>query len=161
MKFKNYLNKTYPRNIMVILFLITLLVFTGCKVFAPIFTEIDSGNLKYERPNVFAVFMDGTNNKFNSRIQNKNSNVKRMYDLKRPEFSSIYIEGVGTNKKAAGLILGIGTKARVVKAYTYLTERYTSSNDSIYLFGFSRGAYSCRILSNLIYTAGILDQETV
>ncbi|HEY0669315.1 MAG TPA: DUF2235 domain-containing protein [Sphingobacteriaceae bacterium] len=113
----------------------------------------------YPRPHVLAVFMDGTNNKAN-KDPLRNTHVKTTHSLVKREIRSMYIEGVGTRKKLAGGLLGLGTKARVVKAYRFLSEYY-APGDSICLFGFSRGANQCRILSNLVYTVGVLDLKEV
>jgi hypothetical protein len=111
------------------------------------------------RPHVLAVYMDGTNNKSN-KILSRNTHVKTLHSLTDTAIRSLYIEGVGTKKKILGLFPGVGTKSRIVKAYCFLTQHY-SPGDSICLFGFSRGANQCRILSNLVYTFGILDLSKV
>ena len=45
-------------------------------------------------------------------------------------------------------------------AYTFLLENYRKG-DEIYIFGFSRGAYSGRILASLLYYAGLPDLRKV
>jgi uncharacterized protein (DUF2235 family) len=108
---------------------------------------------------ILAVYMDGTNNKSQEDIM-RNTHVKTMHGLTEASIRSVYIEGVGTRGKVIGSLLGTGTKVRVTKAYRFLSQHY-NTNDSVCLFGFSRGANQCRILSNLIYTAGIIDLDKV
>lgn len=105
-----------------------------------------------------AIFMDGTNNKPQIKTPSKNSNIRRLFMLNKPGINSFYVEGVGTNTKLLGLGLSLGMESRIIKAYRYLSENY-QKGDSVYLFGFSRGAYGARILSNMIYTTGIIDLE--
>jgi hypothetical protein len=47
-----------------------------------------------------------------------------------------------------------------MRAYRFLAENY-SNGDSIVLFGFSRGANQCRILSGIIYCVGIIDLDSI
>jgi uncharacterized protein (DUF2235 family) len=111
------------------------------------------------RPDVLAIFMDGTSNRPQKKPA-KNTHVKTIHTLSDTSFRSLYIEGVGAQRKPLGMIKGLGTKARVVKAYRFLSEYY-KPGDTICLFGFSRGANQCRILSNTIYTFGLLDLKNV
>ena len=54
-----------------------------------------------------------------------------------------YDEGVGTNRleRLSGGALGEGLYANVKEAYTFLCLNY-EVGDEIYIFGFSRGAYT-------------------
>jgi hypothetical protein len=108
-----------------------------------------------------AVFMDGTNNRMRTKQKNKvkNSNVAKLFDLVKNENQAFYIEGVGTRFKFIGIESAAGISRRVYRSYQYICEKY-QPGDTISMFGFSRGAMSCRILSNLIYTAGIVDMTT-
>jgi uncharacterized protein (DUF2235 family) len=49
---------------------------------------------------------------------------------------------------------GAGIGSRVRLAYEFLLQNYRDG-DKVYIFGFSRGAYSARILSSLLYHAGL------
>ncbi len=71
-----------------------------------------------------------------------------------------YIEGVGTRLKIIGMESAAGISRRVYRSYKYICENY-QPGDTLSMFGFSRGAMGCRILSNLIYTAGIVDMTKV
>lgn len=101
------------------------------------------------------ILMDGTSNR-PKKDTNLNTNICKLKSIVNPNVPFFYIDGVGAKGKLYGMMLGVGISRRVKHTYRYLGENY-KKGDSISLFGFSRGAYSCRILSNLIYTAGIPD----
>lgn len=67
-----------------------------------------------------------------------------------------YDWGLGANHSAirAG-ITGKGIHKNILDGYRYIVQNY-SPGDGIYLFGFSRGAYTVRALSGLIYNCGIV-----
>lgn len=54
-----------------------------------------------------------------------------------------------------GLATGYGLDDDVLQAYCFLSEHY-SEGDQIYLLGFSRGAYSVRVLAGFIHLLGLL-----
>lgn len=68
-----------------------------------------------------------------------------------------YDEGVGTRKgeKLAGGLFGHGIVENLADAYRFLIFNYTPG-DEIYVFGFSRGAYTARSFAGLLSTCGIL-----
>ncbi len=112
-----------------------------------------------ERPHVLAIFLDGTRDKPHKKIW-KNSHVKRIHDLADTNIKSLYVEGVGAGNRLIQAAKASTTKERVMKAYRFLSENY-QPNDSICLFGFSRGANQCRILSSIIYSIGIIDLKQI
>ena len=67
-----------------------------------------------------------------------------------------YGRGVGTAKgdKMRGGFSGAGLDNNVIDGYRFLGNNY-QPGDEIYLFGFSRGAYTARSLAGLINLAGI------
>ena len=67
-----------------------------------------------------------------------------------------YDWGLGSyhNNLIAGAT-GCGIHKNILDGYRYIVQNY-SVNDKIYLFGFSRGAYTVRALSGLINNCGIL-----
>jgi len=72
-----------------------------------------------------------------------------------------YNDGVGTNwgiDKIAGGGFGIGLSANIVDAYQFLVLNY-EPGDEIYLFGFSRGAFTVRSLAGLIDEVGLLPKD--
>lgn len=67
-----------------------------------------------------------------------------------------YDWGIGSyhNQVVAGAT-GKGIHKNIVDGYRYIVQNY-SPGDEIYLFGFSRGAYTVRSLSGLINNCGVL-----
>jgi uncharacterized protein (DUF2235 family) len=59
--------------------------------------------------------------------------------------------------KAMGLAFGIGLTGHIQDAYRYLMERYVLG-DQVFLFGFSRGAYTVRALASLLHVCGLLER---
>lgn len=53
---------------------------------------------------------------------------------------------------------GVGIHKNILDGYRYIVQNYVAG-DRIYLFGFSRGAYTVRALSGLINNCGILNRE--
>jgi uncharacterized protein (DUF2235 family) len=67
-----------------------------------------------------------------------------------------YDEGVGTSRfdRIRGGVLGNGLVQNLAEAYRFLIFNYTSG-DEIYIFGFSRGAYTARSFAGLLSTCAI------
>lgn len=123
-------------------------------------------------PKKIFVFCDGTGNKFSADGTDKdaNSNVVKLYTTLRVADNQVayYHPGVGTMgdptirwalprfwSKVKGLAFGAGFKANVLDAYHYLMETY-NDGDEIYIFGFSRGAYTARALAGMMHGYGLL-----
>ena len=67
-----------------------------------------------------------------------------------------YDWGVGADYgHVSGGVTGKGVEKNILDAYRYIVQNY-NPGDEIYLFGFSRGAYTMRALSGLINNCGIL-----
>ena len=67
-----------------------------------------------------------------------------------------YDWGVGSyDKPLSGGIAGKGLHKNIMDNYRYIVQNY-SPGDEIYLFGFSRGAYTIRSLCGLINNCGLL-----
>ncbi|WP_137226089.1 DUF2235 domain-containing protein [Shewanella sp. MEBiC00475] len=67
-----------------------------------------------------------------------------------------YDWGIGSSHDAIiGGITGRGLNKNIMDAYRYIVQNY-SAGDEIYLFGFSRGAYTVRCLCGLINNCGIV-----
>ena len=115
------------------------------------------------------ICLDGTNNKVRG---NANTNVVRLFDLlylREPKLQVAYYDpGVGTfsspaawtpparlASRVAGLAFGAGLRQNLAEVYLFLMSTY-EPNDRVYLFGFSRGAYTVRALSGLLDTVGLL-----
>jgi uncharacterized protein (DUF2235 family) len=118
-------------------------------------------------PKNLVVCCDGTNNEFGP----ENTNVVRLIQVldRDPARQRLcYDPGVGTLpepgaftrvqkwlSKVFGLAFGAGLSWKVGEAYTYLMDLW-EPGDRVYLFGFSRGAYTARVLAGLLYNLGLL-----
>jgi len=72
-----------------------------------------------------------------------------------------YDRGVGSGGKLDQLIggaTGFGIQENLQQAYQFLVENFTPGCQ-IYIFGFSRGAYTARSLGGMIYKCGLLSRE--
>ena len=70
-----------------------------------------------------------------------------------------YDWGIGSyHNSASGGALGKGLEKNVMDGYRFLVHNY-KLGDEIYLFGFSRGAYTVRSLCGLINNCNILDSK--
>lgn len=75
-----------------------------------------------------------------------------------------YQEGIGANesflyKMFAGAF-GWGIDKNIQDAYRFLCLNY-EKGDQVYLFGFSRGAYTVRSLAGMIYCSGLLPRNAI
>lgn len=76
---------------------------------------------------------------------------------------TFYDKGVGTRgfcDKLAGGAFGSGLDENVKDGYRFLGNNY-ESGDEIYLFGFSRGAFTARSLAGFIGVCGLLTKDTL
>lgn len=112
---------------------------------------------------------DGTNNEFG----NENTNVVRIAQAIRIDPASqclFYDPGVGTLSepgyvtafgkwlsKVRGLGFGAGLTRNIEEAYAFLMDNW-EPGDRVYLFGFSRGAYTVRVLAGLLHQLGLLSK---
>lgn len=74
-----------------------------------------------------------------------------------------YDSGVGTGDffdKYTGGMFGNGLDVEIRQAYRFLSLNY-EDGDEIYLFGFSRGAYTVRSLAGLIYSCGLISRTRI
>ncbi|MGV8918904.1 MAG: DUF2235 domain-containing protein [Pseudomonas sp.] len=106
------------------------------------------------------LFSDGTGN---SSAKAQTTNVWRLFqaiDLSGPEQIAFYDNGVGTssNKYLAilGGVFGWGLKRNVIDLYKFVCRNY-QGGDQISGFGFSRGAFTIRVLVGLITHEGLLN----
>ena len=64
-----------------------------------------------------------------------------------------------------GMATGWGLDANVKEAYRFLVENYErdeeGKRDSVYIFGFSRGAYSARVLGGFLHTFGLMEARNL
>lgn len=89
-----------------------------------------------------------------------NTNVYRLYKalLVTSEQVTYYDDGVGANASGVSRIIGgaFGQELpqKVMDGYTKIAHVY-EEGDQIYLFGFSRGAYTARSLAGMISNCGV------
>ena len=96
---------------------------------------------------------------------NTNTNVRRLHEAVLPRDGggtvqeAWYDRGVGTEwyNRLAGGVAGVGLSRNIRQGYRHLAEHY-EDGDEIYVFGFSRGAYTARSLVGLIRNCGILKE---
>jgi len=77
---------------------------------------------------------------------------------------SFYDRGVGTAwglDKLVGGAFGTGLSRNVEDGYRFLVDNHGPDDDSLFLFGFSRGAYTVRSLVGLIRKCGLLKKRHV
>ncbi|MBU0914553.1 MAG: DUF2235 domain-containing protein [Gammaproteobacteria bacterium] len=80
-----------------------------------------------------------------------------------------YDQGVGTQgslDRYIGGATGRGIEKNVLDAYRFIVHNYDGQSDNghdyddeIYLFGFSRGAYTARAVAGMIHTVGLLKKD--
>lgn len=105
---------------------------------------------------------DGTWNRPEEDIEKDfPTNVLKLARAIKPSANGVkqhvfYDWGLGSyhNSLTAGAT-GRGIHKNILDGYRYIVQNY-APNDKIYLFGFSRGAYTVRALSGLINNCGIL-----
>lgn len=109
------------------------------------------------------VFADGTGN---SAAKAFKTNVWRLYqalDLTGADQIAVFSDGVGTSQfkpfEIIGLALGFGVKRRVLALYKFLCLNY-EPGDKIFAFGFSRGAFTIRVLVGMIAREGLVNFKT-
>ena len=123
------------------------------------------------------LLLDGTSN----QISRDRTNVLRLYQtLQKNESQLVYYDpGVGTFggdgswfrtesklREIWGLATGMGLDRNVKEAYRFLVENYSAGKspstgengerDRIVIFGFSRGAYTARVLAGFIHAVGLI-----
>ena len=120
-------------------------------------------------PKRIIVCSDGTGN---TAIKGRGTNVFKLFeavDLDGHRFDAavtpqiaIYDDGVGTEQfkplKIFGGATGWGLSRNVKHLYKELARVY-DPGDEIYMFGFSRGAFTIRTLVGFIATCGLVDPE--
>jgi uncharacterized protein (DUF2235 family) len=115
------------------------------------------------------VCCDGTANQF----AKNNTNVVKLYSTLVSDSAHqviFYHPGVGTWEAPgaltdiarrltilAGQAFGYGLESDIAAAYTFIMHNYRKADgDRLFLFGFSRGAYTVRAVASLLHMCGIL-----
>ena len=116
------------------------------------------------------ILSDGTGN---GAAKRHGTNIRRLYealDLHQRDQIAFYDDGVGSKDflplKLLGGVFGWGLKRNVLEMYKFLCQGYREAakdddqDRQIYLFGFSRGAFTVRILAGLIDRQGLYTNYT-
>ena len=106
---------------------------------------------------------DGTGNSSAALLK---TNVWRLFqalDLRDPDRQiAFYDDGVGTSSfklfAILGGIFGFGLKRNVIAIYSFCCRNYRPG-DRIYCFGFSRGAFTIRVIAGLIASQGLVKYQ--
>jgi uncharacterized protein (DUF2235 family) len=115
------------------------------------------------------VCLDGTGNQLKARGSTNVVRLFEMLDLSDPAKQVAYYDpGVGTFSaqgawtpaaravsRTMGLAIGTGMRQNLGEAYAYLMAVW-EPGDHLYVFGFSRGAYTARALAGMLYRVGLL-----
>ena len=105
------------------------------------------------------VFSDGTGQEGG---EGNNTNVYNLFNMVEDRTASqvaFYDRGLGTGwRKITGNGAGVGISENIIDCYEFIFENY-QAGDKIYLFGFSRGAFTVRSLSGFINLFGILPKR--
>lgn len=122
-------------------------------------------------PRNLVIMLDGTGNELGRNL----SNVLKLYRIAEKNAVQLcyYNPGVGTISRASawsrfaqksrailGLMTGYGLDENVLGAYKFLVENWREG-DRVYMFGFSRGAWTVRVLAGFIHLVGLLKPEQV
>lgn len=132
-------------------------------------------------PKNIVILLDGTSNE----VSRKRTNILRLYGVleKSDEQLVYYDPGVGTFGadnawsriwrkivEVWGLATGWGLDHNVKEAYRFLVENYDNGKragaddddrDRIYIFGFSRGAYTARVLAGFVHAVGLIEPRNL
>lgn len=122
------------------------------------------------------VFSDGTGQDGGVRPEQRVSNIYKLYRTSRVSFDNatdpadqvtFYDPGLGTDLSTTALtapgrflqkllasVEGRGITTNIVDCYTFILDHY-QPDDRIFLFGFSRGAYTVRSVADLLRLCGV------
>ena len=118
-------------------------------------------------PKNIVLCCDGTANEF---AKNNTNVVKLYYTLQQDPTRQVtyYHPGLGTMEPAGalttftrkvtkllGMAVGYGLENDIRDAYVFLMQNY-EKDDKVFLFGFSRGAYTVRALASLLKMYGLI-----
>jgi hypothetical protein len=127
-------------------------------------------------PKNIVVFSDGTGQDGGVRPEQRVSNIYKMYRASHVAYNNatdpaqqvtMYDPGLGTDIGATALtaparfvqkllasVEGRGITTNIIDCYTFILDHY-QPGDRIFLFGFSRGAYTVRCIADALRLCGI------
>lgn len=127
-------------------------------------------------PKNIVIFSDGTGQDGGVRPEQRLSNIYKMYracrvgpdnDISPEEQVAFYDPGLGTDTSATGIgrvrraiskllssTTGRGITTNIADCYEFIINHYRPG-DRIWLFGFSRGAYTVRCVANVLRYCGV------
>jgi uncharacterized protein (DUF2235 family) len=127
-------------------------------------------------PKNIVVYSDGTGQDGGARPEQRISNIYKMYRASRDHADTainpshqvvFYDAGLGTDigstaftapvrffQKLLGSVTGAGIKRNIADCYEFIINHH-QPGDRIFLFGFSRGAYTVRSLAILLMLCGV------
>jgi uncharacterized protein (DUF2235 family) len=83
----------------------------------------------------------------------------RMLENRTDRQVVFYDRGLGTGwRRLTGNAFGRGISQNILECYEFIFDQF-QAKDSIYLFGFSRGAYTVRSLSGFLHLFGVLPKS--
>lgn len=111
------------------------------------------------------ICFDGTWNKpdeADAEVE-KDTNVRNLYELcvnNSTDQVAYYDEGVGSHwyDRIRGGVSGRGLSKNIREGYYEVAKQY-EHGDKVFIFGFSRGAYTARSLAGMIYSCGLIDHD--
>lgn len=132
-------------------------------------------------PKNILIFSDGTGQAGGLRPDQRLSNIYKLYRATRPwsdspihpdEQVAFYDAGLGTDedggslpfrawrflRKLASSMTGTGLSRNITDCYAAILRHY-EPGDRIYLFGFSRGAYTARCVANVLALCGVASKD--
>jgi uncharacterized protein (DUF2235 family) len=110
-------------------------------------------------------FFDGTSNSIGSPAAAHPTNVFRLVRAFTFGFGEVpqiafYFSGVGTRGDRTSAVTGRGFDEIVAEGYVNLASNYMDG-DSVYIFGFSRGAAAARALTGLLTDPGLIGADSL
>jgi uncharacterized protein (DUF2235 family) len=127
------------------------------------------------KPRNIVILCDGTGNELGGALTQhardiRISNVLKLFRIAQKGKKQLvyYAQGIGTigrpnwltrwsqkTESVIGLATGYGLDDHVLGAYRFLVENW-EEGDRIFLFGFSRGAWTVRVLAGLLHLVGLV-----
>ena len=113
---------------------------------------------------------DGTGQSANHGDDKFPTNVSRFCDALSNSSSTgplqiiLYQSGVGSQDVGLGVgslyqgATGDGVEAHLADAYAYIVKNY-QPGDQLFIFGFSRGAFTARVLANIVARLGVISKK--